>query len=83
MRKFRLACLLAVTFLIPAAGAVAADVVRPGFVPLYDGKDLNGWEVQNGSIECLEGRRTHLELRQEGGRLAPHGEVVQRLCAEG
>ncbi len=67
MRKFRLACLLAVTFLIPAAGAVAADVVRPGLVPLYDGKDLNGWEVQNGSISAWKADGPILSCTKNGG----------------
>ncbi len=67
MRKFRLACLLAVTFLIPAAGAVAADVETQGFVPLYDGKDLKGWEVQNGSMSAWKADGPLLSCIKRGG----------------
>jgi hypothetical protein len=67
VRKFRLACLLAVTFLIPAAGAVAADAGTQDFVPLYDGKDLNGWTVQNGSIEAWKADGPILSCVKEGG----------------
>ena len=67
MRKFRLACLLAVTFLIPAAGAVAADVGTQGFVPLYDGKDLKGWEVQNGSMSAWKADGPLLSCINRGG----------------
>jgi hypothetical protein len=71
VRKFRLSCLLAVTFLIPAAGALAADAApdggAQGFVPLYDGKDLKGWEVQNGSISAWKADGPLLSCIKKGG----------------
>jgi Domain of Unknown Function (DUF1080)/FKBP-type peptidyl-prolyl cis-trans isomerase len=67
VRKFRLSCLLAVSLLMSAAGAQAADAVAAGFVPLYNGKDLTGWGVQNGSITAWKPDGPILACMKEGG----------------
>ena len=50
-----------------AAGADAADAGRAGFVPLYDGKDLRGWEVQNGTISAWQANGEILSCIKRGG----------------
>jgi len=35
---------VAVLFFVAAAGAATVEDVEPGFVPLFNGKDLTGWE---------------------------------------
>lgn len=67
MRKRRLSCLLAVCLLLWAAGANASDAVRTDFVPLYDGKDLKGWDVQNGTISAWQANGVILSCVKPGG----------------
>jgi hypothetical protein len=67
VRKFRLLCLLAVLFLILAAGSDAAETGQSGFVPLYNGKDLQGWEDQNGSISAWKANGPILSCVKPGG----------------
>lgn len=67
MRKFRLSCLFAVSFLMSAAGNDAAEVDRAVFVPLYDGKDLSGWVDQNGTISAWQADGQILSCIKAGG----------------
>jgi hypothetical protein len=67
VRKFRLSCVIAVVFLLGTAVTDAADEGRPGFVPLYDGKDLEGWTVQNGSITAWQANGPILNCIKPGG----------------
>jgi hypothetical protein len=65
--KSRWSCLLAVILLMSAAGADAADTGRAGFVPLYNGKDLKGWEDQNGNISAWQANGPILSCVKSGG----------------
>ena len=67
MRKSRLSWLVAVSVLIAARGADAADTKNAGFVPLYDGKDLNGWTVQNGKLSAWQANGPILSCIKRGG----------------
>jgi hypothetical protein len=65
--QLRLSCLLAVVILLPAARTEAADTGATGFVPLYNGKDLQGWEDQNGSISAWQANGPILSCIKPGG----------------
>jgi hypothetical protein len=59
--------LLAAALLVWATAATAADSGSSGFVPLYDGKDLTGWEVQNGNIGAWQANGPILSCIKRGG----------------
>jgi hypothetical protein len=67
VRKFRLSLLTAVTLLMLAAITNAADTANSGFVPLYNGKNLEGWTVQNGSISSWQANGPLLNCIKPGG----------------
>ena len=67
MRKFCLSVLTAVSLLMWAAMTDAADTGNSGFVPLYNGKDLQGWTVQNGSIDAWQANGPILNCIKKGG----------------
>jgi hypothetical protein len=69
----RLACLFVVASLL-APALVAADETEPGFVSLFDGKSLAGWEsapgayaVEDGAIVCVAGSKGNLLTEKEYG----------------
>jgi FKBP-type peptidyl-prolyl cis-trans isomerase len=67
VHTFRRSFLLAVFFVISASGADAAEGEHAGFVPLYNGKDLSGWEDQNGSISAWRADGPILSCIKRGG----------------
>jgi Domain of Unknown Function (DUF1080)/FKBP-type peptidyl-prolyl cis-trans isomerase len=68
VRKFRLSCLIAAVFLLVGTAVTdAADNSRPGFVPLYNGKNLEGWTDQNGSITAWEANGPLVSCVKPGG----------------
>jgi len=67
VRNFGTSWLLAASVMVWAAAASAADSSSAGFVPLYNGKDLSGWEVQNGSIDAWQPNGEILSCIKRGG----------------
>jgi hypothetical protein len=67
VRTFRLSSLIAVVLLMSAAVTDGADAGHPGFVSLYNGKDLEGWTVQNGSITAWQANGPILNCIKPGG----------------
>ena len=67
MIRCGLSWLCAASVLLWAAAANAFDSGSAGFVPLYNGKDLSGWEDQNGKIEAWEAHGEILSCVKRGG----------------
>ena len=78
MRRALLVCL----FVGMATGAVAAGADEEGFVPLFNGRDLTGWEgnaklwvVEDG---MLIGRSPGIRPRAADARVCGQGPVKRR-----
>lgn len=63
-----LGCLLsAIMFAVLGQFAIADDAAKPEFVKLYNGKDLKGWEVQDGNISAWKADGDILSCDGKGG----------------
>ncbi len=61
---------------------VAPETTGDGFVSLYNGKDLSGWEVREGLRKTWLADGELLSCACRWGRMAPHLETVQRFRVE-
>lgn len=52
--------------LVPLAPA-ADDKAPPGFQPLFNGKDLSGWKVQNGKMDVWKAEHGMIVVTGKGG----------------
>lgn len=64
--------LLSLTSAVPGSPVVSADEAADGFISLFDGKTLNGWQavpgyaVEDGMLVCKKGGRQLFTERQFG-----------------